>query len=604
MHKLLPFLKNNYRTLFASAFVIVSLYLAALHSYMLFHCLVELFSIVVAFAVFIVTWNSRSMQDNKFLHLLGISYIFIGGLDLMHMLGFRGMQVFIVEGFLSNQFWIATRIMAALTLLGGFALLNRQKRLNSDLIFLCYLFVSILIILSILVWKNFPVCFIEGVGQTPFKIYAEYFIIGVMTIVAVLLFIKRANFSEKVYQLILVSVIITILSEICFTVYTINDGLANELGHYGKLIAYFLIYKAIVETGFTNPTRLIFSNLKASEEEYRTLAANLPDVVMRFNKSLQCIFTNLPNSDAEEDTDKLRSQLEPLLLIANEKQAEQKDHLSLLISGQTVFYKVHIVPEFSGEKEASSFLVICQDVTELKQAEQQLKALNQTKDKIYSIVAHDLKNPFTSLLSYSQIIQAKSHTLGAEKVSQIAKSMNKAAKEAYALLENLLNWASLQSGMLKATPATICIKTLFNGIEKLMSPAVQAKDITLQFNLPEEVGVMADQQMLETILRNLISNAIKFSYEGSVINVTAKKDGSNCIFEVSDQGIGIAEAESKRLFEEGRNYTIMGTHKESGTGLGLMLCREFVEANNGKIWLKSELGEGSSFFFSLPLAQQ
>ena len=594
-------LRNNYRTVFASTFVVVSLYLASLHSYMLFHCLVELFSIVVAFAVFIVTWNSRSMQDNKYLHLLGISYIFIGGLDLMHMLGFRDMQVFNVDGYLSNQFWIATRIMAALTLLGGFALLKRQQRINSDLIFLGYLITSILIILSILVWKNFPVCFIEGVGQTPFKIYAEYVIIGLLTVVAVLLYLKRNNFSETVYQLILVSVIITALSEICFTVYTVNDGLANELGHYGKLIAYFLIYKAIVETGFTNPTRLIFSNLKASEEEYKTLANNLPDVVMRFNEDLQNIFSNFTNRDGRaSENNKLIMLLEPLLLIARQNQAEHKDHLRLEYDDHIVFYKVHIVPEFSANKQVTSFLVICQDVTELKQAEQQLKALNETKDKIYSIVAHDLKNPFTSLLSYSQIIQVKAHTLGTEKVSQIAKSMNQAAKEAYALLENLLNWASLQSGMLKATPVPICIKTLFTGIEKLMGPAVQAKAIALKFSVADEIGVLADQQMLETILRNLISNAIKFSYEGGLITVSAIKDGSNCLFTVTDQGIGIAETESKQLFEAGRKYTIVGTHKESGTGLGLMLCREFIEANNGHIGVESELGEGSKFFFTLP----
>ncbi|RYF23650.1 MAG: ATP-binding protein, partial [Flavobacteriales bacterium] len=105
-------------------------------------------------------------------------------------------------------------------------------------------------------------------------------------------------------------------------------------------------------------------------------------------------------------------------------------------------------------------------------------------------------------------------------------------------------------------------------------------------------------------LRNLISNAIKFSYEDGLITVKAKKDGANCIFEISDQGVGIPEAASARLFEAGRKYSILGTHKESGTGLGLMLCREFVEANHGKIWVQSELGEGSRFFFSLPLASR
>lgn len=573
---------------------------------MLFHTLIELFAIVVAFAVFIVTWNSRSMQDNKYLHLLGISYIFVGGLDLMHMLGYKGMHIFQIDGFLANQFWIATRVMVALTMLLGFALLHRQKKINSDLIFIAYLAVSGLIILSILVWQNFPLCYVEGRGQTSFKIYAEYFVIGVMTLVSALLYVKRASFTPAVYRLMLASVLITIVSEVFFTVYVVNNGLANELGHYGKLIAYFLIYKAIVETGFTNPTRIIFSNLKASEEEYKTLASNLPGVVMRFNRNLQCIFSNL-NTNSKADVileRKLKAFLEPLLFSVKGHQHEYKDHFKLENRNHTSYYSVHIVPEFFGKEKANSFLVICQDVTEQKTTEQQLKDLNETKDKIYSIVAHDLKNPFTSLLSYSQLIQVKSHLLSADKISQIATSMNTAAKEAYALLENLLNWASLQSGVLKATPVNICIKTLFENIDKLLAPAVQTKNITLKFNLDEEVGVVADQQMLETVLRNLISNAIKFSYEDGQINVSAKKDGPQCVFEISDQGVGIPEAECIRLFEGGRRYSILGTHKESGTGLGLMLCREFVEANHGKIWAVSELGEGSSFFFSLPLASR
>ncbi|RYG15842.1 MAG: histidine kinase [Chitinophagaceae bacterium] len=582
------------------------LYVATVHSYMLFHSLVELFSIVVAFAVFIITWNSRSMQDNKYLHLLGISYIFIGGLDLMHMLAYKGMHVFLVEGYLANQFWVATRILAAVTMLVGFLLIKRQQKLNSDLVFLSYLVISGLIIASILFWKNFPACYIDGIGQTPFKIYAEYFIIGVMSVVAVLLHFNRSSFSRAVYRLILASVLITIISEFCFTLYTVNDGVANELGHYGKLVAYFLIYKAIVETGFTNPTRIIFSNLKASEEEYRTLASNLPGVIMRFNQKLVCIFSNLTDSNKADVVleRKLKSLVAPFLTTVKEHQLELKEHFKLENGSHVLYYTVHIVPEFFGQGSASSFLVICQDVTELKLAEQQLKDLNETKDKIYSIVAHDLKNPFTSLLSYSQIIQVKSHTLSAEKISQIAKSMNTAAKEAYALLENLLNWASLQSGMLKATPVKICIKTLFENIEKLVSPAIQTKNIALRFVMEEEVGVLADQQMLETILRNLISNAIKFSYEDGLITVSAKKDGQKCIFEISDKGVGIPETASASLFEAGRKYSILGTHKESGTGLGLMLCREFVEANNGEIWLESELGEGSSFFFSLPLASR
>lgn len=575
---------------------------------MLFHTIVELFSIVVAFAVFIVTWNSRKMQDNSFLHLVGISYIFIGALDLLHTLTYKGMDMIPVEGFLANQFWVATRMLEALTLLTGLLLIKRRQKLNSDLVFLGYFVISLLIILSILYWQTFPVCFIEGVGQTPFKIYMEYLIITVLLIASALLIKNRKQFNPSVFRLLLASMIFTVLSECCFATYTTNNGPINEMGHYAKLISFFLIYKANVETGFIRPTDLIFKNLKESEETYRTLAENLPALVFRFDDNLNCIYANRSDGQVllsipeqvEEGTPRLAEVLNSILLRARNTSSVQHGGFELNTELEKQFYAIQVIPEYDSQAQGGSFLVICQDVSGLKKTEQQLQALNDTKDKLFSIIAHDLKNPFTSLLSYSELIHKKSDSLERPKIAHMASRMNESAKQAYALLENLLNWSRIQTGLLKPAPERVAIKQLFVEAQNLNAPLALAKGIEFTFEAPDNVFVQADRQMVATVLRNLISNALKFSYRGGEVSVIADAKEGTVVFAVSDQGTGIPLENQERLLDVGNKFSSPGTAQEMGTGLGLVLCREFIEVNGGKIFFESEFGMGTTFYFTLP----
>ncbi|RYE57868.1 MAG: histidine kinase [Sphingobacteriales bacterium] len=572
---------------------------------MLFHTLVELFSIVVAFAVFIVAWNSRKMQDNAFLHLIGISYIFIGALDLLHTLAYKGMDVLPVEGHPANQFWVATRMLEALALLTGLLVIRRFRKLNSELIFLGFFVVSLLIILSILVWQNFPVCFIDGVGQTPFKIYSEFAIISVLLAGVVLLVYNRHYFGKTVYRLLLASMIFTVLSEACFTMYVSNTGAFNEAGHYMKLIAFFLIYKATVETGFIRPTNLIFKNLKESEQTYRTLAENLPGVVMRFDEQLRCVYSNHEVSDIYEvssrpDKNQLITELRPALEEATRSGLPQTHSFSMMDS-DLHYYTAQVIPEHVDTEQKGTFLVICQDVTDLKQTEQQLQALNDTKDKLFSIVAHDLKTPFTSLLAYSDLISQKSESLERDKIARMADRMNAAAKQASALLENLLSWSSVQTGTLKSVPVVLEVEVLLEEVNQLVSASAVAKGITIEFQTERGLLVFADHQMAATVIRNLVSNALKFSFSDSKVVISARESDGLALFSVSDEGTGIHEQHQAQLLEIGNRFSSKGTAEESGTGLGLVLCKEFVELNKGSLWFKSKVGKGTTFYFTLPL---
>jgi len=211
------FLPGKYTALLLVV-VLAGLYLASLYSYLLFHSLAELFSIIVAFGIFIITWNSRRFLENNFLLLIGVAFFFIGILDILHTLAYKGMGVFPAFGSdLPTQIWILMRYVTALSFLCAPLFIGRK--LNISLVFLGYTVVVALLLVSIIYWQIFPACYIEGVGLTPFKIYSEYIISLFFVGALALLFKYRREFDKGVWQLIAASFIFSIASELAFTLY-------------------------------------------------------------------------------------------------------------------------------------------------------------------------------------------------------------------------------------------------------------------------------------------------------------------------------------------------------------------------------------------------
>lgn len=584
-------------------------------NYLLFHTIVELIAIVVAFAVFIITWNSRKMLDNNYLYFVGIAYIFIGALDLMHTITFKGMQIFPGTAYYANQFWVATRALEALTLLIGFLFLRMKKMLNGDFIILCYSVITILIILSILNWNIFPVCYTDQIGQTPFKIYAEYVIILMLCFAGIMLYRSRKLFDRPIFNLLCLSILFAVLSEFCFTLYISNYSFTNQLGHYAKLISFFLIYKANVEKGFTTPTGLIFKNLKDNEEKYRTLAENLPELIFRFDQNFICLYANtaiekfLPNRH-QFYTGKnvaefgfpshFENQLSQILIRAERAKAIQEVKFDLLNVNQEYSFSMQAIPEYGSDSNGGTFLVICYDITELKLNERRLQDLNATKDKFFSIIAHDLRNPFTSLIAFSELIYKNVNKLSTEKIESLAIRMNDSSKQAFALLENLLNWSRVQTGALVPDPRVVEIERLLSENQAQAASLALAKGITIQIDSICIGRIFADKQMIDTVLRNLIANAIKFSYANSTIWLKAEDQQNHILFSVADAGVGIDQQTLSQLLEIDSNISTRGTGEEKGTGLGLILCKEFVELSGGRIWAESEFGLGTTFYFTVP----
>jgi PAS domain S-box-containing protein len=262
------FEKKYYLFILLGLLLLFGLYITHLYSFLLFHSLSEIFSIVVACGIFMLAWNSRHLLDNNYLLLLGIAYLFIGGLDLIHTLAYKGMGVF--HGYNANlptQLWIAARYMESLSLLIASFFIGR--RLRKNMVLLGYALATAFLLVSIFHWKLFPVCFIEGVGLTPFKKLSEYLISFILIASIVMLWNKRSELDKDVLSLLIASILLTVASELAFTFYIHVYGFSNLVGHYLKIISFYLIYRAIIKTGLERPYGLLFRNLKKSETALR-----------------------------------------------------------------------------------------------------------------------------------------------------------------------------------------------------------------------------------------------------------------------------------------------------------------------------------------------
>ncbi|MBM9604048.1 MASE3 domain-containing protein [Desulfopila inferna] len=240
---------------------LIGLYLTTFINYLVFHTMAEIFSIVIAFSIFVIAWNSKQYSRNSYLLFVGIAYLFIALLDLLHTLSFKGMPLFTDYDYYANQLWIAARYMESMTLLVAFLFLGWNKEVKANTVFAVYTVITAVMIASIFYWKTFPECWIDGIGLTPFKIISEYVICGILAASIFFLQKNRERFEGKIYTILLLSILCTILSEISFTFYLSNYDIFNMVGHYFKIFSFFFIYEAIVKTGIKEPFDLIFFDL-------------------------------------------------------------------------------------------------------------------------------------------------------------------------------------------------------------------------------------------------------------------------------------------------------------------------------------------------------
>jgi len=273
------------------------------------------------------------------------------------------------------------------------------------------------------------------------------------------------------------------------------------------------------------------------------------------------------------------------------------------------WWLVRGVPQIGDGSEIIKWFGTCTDIEKIKMAElvlkdseEKLQQLNLDKDRFISILSHDLRSPFNNLLGLSEALTEDIRNLDIEAIEDYVKNINKVAQNANNLLEDILLWARTQLSNFPFNPLKLNFTDICKNILEILNPNAEAKNITINYSAIKHITVLADIDMLKTVLRNLISNAIKFTNNGGEININAGQTQSNITISVSDNGIGIKPDNLLKLFDISEVFTTKGTAKETGTGLGLLLCKNLVEKHGGKIWVESEVGKGSEFKFTLPIS--
>jgi PAS domain S-box-containing protein len=242
----------------------------------------------------------------------------------------------------------------------------------------------------------------------------------------------------------------------------------------------------------------------------------------------------------------------------------------------------------------------CYDITENKNNELKLIELNATKDKLFSIIGHDLRAPFSSLLGYSTLLSKNIYKYNKTIIENQALIINKVAQQTFNLLEDLLLWSRAQSDELAFKPQRITLAEICNEVVKSQKENAEEKDIKINSTVLENIIINADFNMLKTVLRNLITNAIKFTNQHGEIEISAEINQEEVSITVSDNGIGISKEDISKLWDLTQDFKKTGTENENGTGFGLTICKEFVEKHGGRIWVESELQKGSNFKFTIP----
>jgi len=368
--------------------------------------------------------------------------------------------------------------------------------------------------------------------------------------------------------------------------------------------------------------RLSESALKESEEKYREMADLLPQIV--FESDMQGKLTyvnkrafNVLGYPANYDI----SNLNTINLYIPEDRPRAIENIKLCLMGQRDESNEYTMIRFDGtlinvlvysnpinkESQPVGLRGIIIDITDRKLANEQIKQkndelqkLNATKDKFFSIIAHDLKSPFNSILGFSELLKDEARDLDIDSIVEYAGIIHASARHTFGLLENLLEWARMQQGRIPYEPHEILFNNIVNQEFEGLKNSANQKNIELIKNIGVNLIITADENMVSTVLRNLVSNAIKFTPKGGEVKVDARVEGDDVKISVSDTGIGITPETIEKLFKIETSFTTRGTESKKGSGLGLLLCKEFIEKHGGKIWVESEQGKGSVFRITIP----
>ena len=375
------------------------------------------------------------------------------------------------------------------------------------------------------------------------------------------------------------------------------SGLHEQKGDYQQALQYYKRYKKMNDTIYSESKMKNIINLQT---RYETESKEKKIELLRKNAELNHLRISRQNA--------LRNLLLVLLLavvvisiiIYSRLQLRKRANHELAAKNKEIELKTAELAEMMLHLQQTN-AKLEEQKAEIQQQVEIIREANNTKDRFFSIIAHDLKSPFNSILGFGTLLVEQIQEKNYEGIEEYALHMQNSSQRAFDLLKNLLDWSRSQTGRMEFTPEEIQITSLINEVIELSCDIAREKSITILAPPHLTQPVLADRAMLSTILRNLIVNAIKFTKQGGRIVIQSEARIDQLEVTITDTGVGITKENLDKLFRIEESFSTIGTQKEKGTGLGLILCKEFVEKHGGQIWAESEVGKGSVFHFTLPL---
>ncbi len=602
---------------------LVGLYILSRYSYPAFHTIAELFSIIIGFSLFMLIWNSRRIMDNHYLIFIGIAYFFVASFDLIHTLAYKKMDLFIEYGTnLPTQLWIAARYIESLTLATAFFFI-RQK-LKASLIFAGYAVLTLILLIAIF-GGVFPDCYIDGIGLTRFKVISEYLISAILLCSLVLLLMKRKEFDHAVLVLLVLSIISTIGSELAFTFYVDFYDITNLIGHILKIVSFYLIYKAIIETGLSKPYKLMFRNLKqheealrASEERYHSLFKNMSEgfalhEILCDEQETPCDYRFLDVNPAFETLTGIRR--EQIIgkrmkeVLPDEDPIWIRRYGEVALTGGPVHFEHYAktlkqyFDVFAYCPAPRHFAVIFMDITDRKRAETelqektvQLEEANKELESFSYSVSHDLRAPLRAIDGFSRIILRQQEDKFDENTQRQFNMIRDNTRMMGVLIDSLLSFSRIQK-------ASMDLSTIDMG--KLASEVwgdirQEHPERELEVEITEMLPGYGDRNLIRQVLFNLLSNAVKFTKDRKpgIIEISCYRDDHQVVYCLKDNGAGFSMAYYDKLF--GVFQRLHGPEEFEGTGVGLAIVQRIISRHGGRVWAEGKVNEGATFYFTLP----
>lgn len=623
----------------AGVALLAGLTLTRLHSFLLFHTLAEIFRVVVAWATFLLFWNTRRFLSSGSFLSLGIALLFVGLVDLLHALAYDGIEIFVgSDANLPTQLWMAARFLES----GGFLLaaLNIRHMPHAGLTMGGFAVATTGLLVSIFVYPVFPDCYLPGTGLTPFKRLSEYVVCGVFVLSAFQFWRQRDRFDPRAFRLLLAALIATIIAELSFTAYVDVHGTTNMFGHGVKIVAFFLIYRAMIEVTLWKPYDSMFRELKhnaevirESEERFRTLADYTYDWEYWRGPEGRYIYVSpsceritgyraeafLENPSLvlqlahREDRLLLEQHLEETLHAREARHTQFRilDRHGNLHWLEQVCQPVYgrsgrYLGERGSNRDITQRVAIetamrdaqlrimtqerqAKEAAEAELAKVQAQLVRQTRlaaiGQISASIVHDVRNPLSAIQLATQVLQHKVQEPAYLELLQIIANQCALTNR---IISNLMEMAHSKESLKQCVDLGQLLRELQGELAKQFS-------LQWQIHLQQEpFYVLADAVQLRQVLGNLVANAGQAGGGNGQLRIFACRNEAFDEILVEDDGPGVPAELRDEIFEP------LVTTKAKGTGLGLSICRQILERHGGTIELCPNAVRGARFRIRLP----